>query len=682
MKNLIPEKIKQHWSKLLVFALLLVLLGSLITYKLPLPAALDLPRQMANGRDILNGNFDVLTKNVYSYTQPDHYFANHHWLYGVFAYVLQLVIGWKGIVVFKIILILFSFALLFKTATRKADFVLVAIASVPAIIMIAGRSDFRPELFGNFFTILYVAVLLGLEKKPNSKAIYWLLLAQVIWANTHITFPIGVMVAGGFLAEKILLQINKSFFTQFSFKKVVRLFKDTAVKRLIILCLALSVVSFINPLGIKGVVYSLQANIGSNSPVRSSEVQPISSTIDDLPKGASLPIALVNPILFLIALSFVFGYRRKLYFYFFACAGSGLLAFYVLRGGPFLGIFFLLAVPANFTPLFLEFKKWLVSRFDLREAFIFPFINVLIAIGLAVFTVTNYSNFLFGHEVGIGLERNSEDSAKFFLENNLKGPILNDTDIGSYLTYYLYPKEKIYSDNRFGDAYSDEFFKRDYADAVSGEARWEEVLEKYKFNVIFMYQYDQGYNMRDFMYRRIRDPKWVFVYGDRFSVILVRNIPENEEVIRKYAINIDNAQDRFKYMSEDYDGYNQVALADLYSLMGKADWAMANYAVAVAEHPEWAKIWFVMGKMELQRADGASNPALGLMYIQQAIDKGWKTTNSYSFLSLAYYRLGQLDKVEETIAKQLEINPDSDDAKTWISNLVRARAGKLEDLKR
>lgn len=184
------------------------------------------------------------------------------------------------------------------------------------------------------------------------------------------------------------------------------------------------------------------------------------------------------------------------------------------------------------------------------------------------------------------------------------------------------------------------------------------------------------------MYRRIRDPKWVFVYGDRFSVILVRNIPENEEVIRKYAINIDNAQDRFKYMSEDYDGYNQVALADLYSLMGKADWAMANYAVAVAEHPEWAKIWFVMGKMELQRADGASNPALGLMYIQQAIDKGWKTTNSYSFLSLAYYRLGQLDKVEETIAKQLEINPDSDDAKTWISNLVRARAGKLEDLKR
>src|SRR5438552_2078984 len=94
------------WSKVAVFATLLIFYGSLITFKIPLPAGEDLPRQMQNGRDILQGHFDVLTKNVYSYTEPDHYFANHHWLYGLVVYPLYELVGWGGMVIFKVILIL------------------------------------------------------------------------------------------------------------------------------------------------------------------------------------------------------------------------------------------------------------------------------------------------------------------------------------------------------------------------------------------------------------------------------------------------------------------------------------------------------------------------------------------------------------------------------------------------
>lgn len=141
-----------------------------------------------------------------------------------------------------------------------------------------------------------------------------------------------------------------------------------------------------------------------------------------------------------------------------------------------------------------------------------------------------------------------------------------------------------------------------------------------------------------------------------------------------------NIGDRIKYLTEDYDGYNQVAAADIYALMGEPAWAMSNYAVAVALHPEWAKIWFVMGKMELQRADAVgSNPALALMYLQQAIDRGWKTTNAYSYLALAYYRLGQLDKVEEAVAKELKINPKSEDAQLWIKTIEKEKTKRALD---
>ncbi len=670
---------KEKWSKIIVFTILIVFLGSLVTFKISLPAAEDLPRQMANGRDILAGNWDVLTTNFYSYTQIDHYFANHHWLYGVFAYLLHSAVGWSGMVVFKIIFILLTFSLLFWTALKRADFWLVSLCSIPTIFMLAGRSSLRPELFGYFFTALYIYLLIKLDENPKSNIIFWLIPIQIIWANMHITWPIGVMIIGGFLAEKMIDSSTSKVREIFSISNIKRVLINPIVKKVALLLVLITLVSFINPLGIKGVIYSLTANVGSTSLIKSSEVQPISSTIDDTPKWASIPLGLVNPVLIIVILSFIIGFRKRQIFYFFIYVGVAILAYAMIRGAPFLGIILLLAVPVNLNDIFIRFKNYIVIRFNIIKVNLEIILNILMAVVLIGFMVANYSNFLFDREVGVGLERNSEDSARFFIDNNIKGPIFNDTDIGSYLSYYLYPKERIYTDNRFGDAYSDDFFVNDYVGPITDEYKWQQVSDKYKFNSIFVYQYDQGYNMRDFLFRRIRDPKWVFVYGDRFAVILVRNVPENQEIIKKYAITMENAAQRFNGLTEYYDGYNQVAAADLYSLMGQPAWAMSNYAVAVAEHPEWAKIWFVMGKMELQRADLAGpNPPMALMYFKQAIDRGWKTTNSYSFLALAYFRLGQIDKAEEAVREELKINPKSEDGASWLKTIAKEKARRAQ----
>ena len=672
-----------RWAKILVFLSLFIFLGSLITYKIPLPAAEDLPRQMANGRDILQGNFEVLTTNFYSYTEPNFYFANHHWLYGVFAYILYNIVGWSGLVVFKIIFILATFSLLFLIALRKADFWLVSLCSIPAIFMLAGRSDFRPELFGYFFVAFYIYTFFKLEENPKSKLIYWLIPAQIIWANIHITWPIGVMLAGGFLFERIVLEPTIPFRKKFSLNGLKGLVANPIIKKLAILTIVLTLVGFINPLGIRGVIYSLTANIGSGDTalVKSSEVQPLSSTIDDLPRWASISMGLVWPILIASLFGFIIGWRRKLIFYFLVFLGSATLTYSMIRGVPFLGIIFLLAFPANLNNLFIRAKDFIISKLKLPKINFEIILNLALALFVVVYMTKNYSTFLFGQEVGVGVCRNLEDSIQFFLENGLKGPIFNDTDIGSYLSYYLYPEERIYADNRFGDAYSDKFFADDYVAAVTDEARWDLVLEKYRFNVIFLYQYDQGFNMRDFMYRRIQDTDdWVFVYGDRWSIILVRNIAQNQAIIDKYAITGENAGQRFSSLTEEYDGYNQVAVGDLYSLMGYPGAAMANYAVAVAEEPGWAKIWFTMGKMELQRADEVgSNTALALMYLQQAIDRGWKTPNSYSFLALAYYRLGQMEKAKEAVNEELKINPKSTDAQAWLGKFARDEMGITEE---
>ncbi len=130
---------KKNILKILVFASLLIFFGSYLLYKIPLPGAEDLPRQMMNGKNILAGQFNVITQNVYSYVEPTQPFANHHWFYGVIAYLMYLAIGWDGMVIFKTLFFLLIFALLFKITIKKADFWLASFFSIPFILLLIGR---------------------------------------------------------------------------------------------------------------------------------------------------------------------------------------------------------------------------------------------------------------------------------------------------------------------------------------------------------------------------------------------------------------------------------------------------------------------------------------------------------------------------------------------------------------
>lgn len=652
------------WSKAAVFAILLIFYGSLITFKIPLPAAEDLPRQMQNGKDILQGHFDVLSKNVYSYTEPDHHFNNSHWLYGIVAYLLHQAVGWGGMVVFKVLFILLTFALLFSIALRRADFWLVALCSIPMIVMLTDRASLRPELFNYFFIVLYVYALFHLEEHPKSNWVYGLIPLQVVWANMHISYPIGIMIVGGFLLEKIVLNYKE-------------LWRNALVRKLAAVAVALVAVSFINPNGIQAIP-SLVLDTSKDFPVVSSENRAIFAISDEIPKDANIAINLFLPMLLVASVSFIVGYRKKPIFYFLAYVSTAALSLLILRSLPFFAIFFLLAVSSNFNDLFLRIKKWVEGNWPIKAVGPGATFVALFTAGLIGFSLLSYQPLMADREPGIGLSRDAGAAAQFFLENNLKGPTLNDTDIGSYLIWYLYPQERIYSDNRFADAYSASFFKDDYVAPLTDEHAWKGVAAKYQFNTIFFYQYDQNSDIRDFIFRRINDGEWSLVYADRFSVILVKNTPANEDVINKFGITPANAQARFSALTASSDPEDQVAAGDIFALMGQTDWALSSYVRAVAQRPDWGKIWFIMGRVELKRPDQSNaDPALGLSYVQRAIDAGWKTPNAYSFLALAYYRLNQLDKAETAARQELKLDPNYTDAKNWLDEIAKARTAAL-----
>jgi tetratricopeptide (TPR) repeat protein len=281
-------------------------------------------------------------------------------------------------------------------------------------------------------------------------------------------------------------------------------------------------------------------------------------------------------------------------------------------------------------------------------------------VGVFILGTASLIAFTKPEELGVGLTASANKSAEFFKDNHLKGPILNDTDIGSYLIYELYPGEQVFTDNRFGDAYSRSFFADVYLPMFRDESKWPVAFKKYNFNTLFFYHYDDLEGLRGFMFNRIYDRTWAWVYADQYAVIFVRNTPENADVIKKYQIPPDNFLERMKALSDSSDARDELAAADLFNLAGRTDLSMPIYWKYVSLWPDNGKVWFCMGKTELTIVDRAkANPYLAALYLERAIKEGWKTWQTYSFLSLAYFRTGQIERARETLKEENSIDPNS-----------------------
>ncbi len=654
------------YSKIVVFVLILVFYASSVTYKIDLPAAQDLPREINNGEMILKGNYDVLTKNVYSYTEPNQPFANHQWFSGVVFFLLYQAVGWDGMVIFKVIFILLTFCLLFYITAKRSNFWLVTLFSIPAIIILFGRSALRPEIFSYLLIIVYFYLLFDFEKNPESKKIYWLIPLELLWVSLHLYFPIGILMTGGFFLEKIILHFKNNPLQQ-----------NPYAKKLFLILVGMILVIFINPYGLSRAVFALQVNKDANFPVASAELTSLPQYFKTYPKSDNIPAVTFEIFAPILILSFIWALIFRWYkkqpllsdnyiFYLLASIGTIGLGFYIIRALPFFAIIFLLAMSNNLKGSYFEFKEWIKNKWPKREkivvfASIIFLITVLLYLILHDLKKTNWADF------GIGITSQSEGSEKFFKENNLIGPIFNDSDIGSYLIYYLFPKERVFSDNRFGDAYSASFFSDTYLPMIRYEDKWQEGLKKYSFNVLFINHYNGIGGMRDFIYRRINDPQWAWVYADDYAVILVKNVTKNRAVIEKYQITWDNIESRLSYLSESENLDEQLAYADLLNLSGHQYLAMNSYMKFLSERPYAGKVWYALGSTELNLYDlSYSNPSRAIIYLNEALTNGWKAPETYSYLALAYFRLGEYDKAREAVNEEIKINPDSEDVQKWL----------------
>ncbi|MDP3661362.1 MAG: hypothetical protein Q8R17_00685, partial [bacterium] len=481
--------IQKHTAVIILLLSLFSLYGFFLAHKIDLTTA-DLGRHIKNG-EIMFQDTSVLSKNYYSYTNPDFPVLNHHFASGALFYFAHKLGGFPLVQLFFIFLSFAAFAVFLLAARGRAPWGIIGFAALLAIPLLGERTEIRPEVWSYLFAGLFFLIL---SRRIHTKALWLLPLFEIFWVNTHIYFLLGPLLVGAFLVEALLQK-------RATFLRLLAVFGATLGAMLI------------NPFGYRAITEAL--TIFQNFGYRLAENQ----TVWFLRAlGARDP----NFWFFQIALAllvlsyFILFFKNRRAFrpaHFFVACGIGTLAVLAVRNLALFGLFFIPLFSENLQQIFKDkIKSGTLAAAAAWSAAAAFFLCVLFGFPRA---------FPYWRTFGIGLEKGNNAAADFLRANKIQGPYFNNYDIGGYLIFHLFPQEKVFVDNR-PEAYHAEFFQNEYIPMQENEEKWKEALARYNFNAIVFSQNDATPWGQKFLTARAQDPQWVPVFADGRIIIFTR----------------------------------------------------------------------------------------------------------------------------------------------------------------
>lgn len=496
----------------------------------------DLGRHLLLGK-IIVASGHVPKVNLLSYTFSDYPFINTHWFSEVIFYLWRNVFGFNGLIILSILLIAAAFFFVFIAAAWKFNLLLTIIISLIYLQVLSERAQVRPELFSFLFLSIFIAILYKYRQK-YTKWIFALVPIELLWVNTHIYFFTGIVVLLLFLIDAIISRKDT-----FSSKKFLTLFFVT---------LATGLATLGNPNFIKGAAYPLFVLNNYAVPVR-----------ENVNFFSSLNY-FQNPTFFYFGISvsllwiFLILSRKKMALIdYLLSAFFTFMALFAIRNFP-LFVFgaFVPSVKATSNVV-----KYVSNKYFGQKTLLF---NIMLFTLVCMAVIPSIKWNVGSHGLGFGVIDNAQAAVDFLTNNNLKGPIYNNFDIGNYLEYRLYPKEKVYVDNR-PEAYPKEFFQNVYFPMQKSPAIFEQESNKYNFTIIFLAHTDTSSGTKQLLSQLVGNNDWKMVYLNSTIVIFLKNIPSNQPVIKAHLID----QNNVTFSKADLNDKNQVLqLANFFRHIG------------------------------------------------------------------------------------------------------------------
>ncbi len=456
----------------------------------------------------------------------------HSWLWTVLVALVDRLAGLGGVVVFHALLACALCAIVYTTARIDRWGLVNALAVTLFLVTIGPRLCGKAEvatwlMLAVFYRLLDPGTLFTWKRGAVLGAL------QVLWANLHGGYPLGVFVAlcysaGGWLEARLGKQRAASrahpplWFPAVLFLLAVadpRLFRE----RLAPFAFVTGSES-VQPVGESGKMLITEWQ----SPFQAAATDPSLPWLYVLAVGVGLA-------------SFAVVRRRRPVGRFLFLLGMAVLGATAVRHLPGLGLSAALVLLGNLAerearrPTPEPKRKRKAKAAEVRAAARWRYAAAAgllgaVLLAAAISLRVARPGFDGGQSRGFFTLRPSiacPQAASFILDHQLPGPIFNDYLIGAYLGARLYPKYRLFIDARVLDP----AVVVRYTEMVGSPARFEEAARRHGFRTVVLGNFSK--TVRSPLGQALaRDPRWRLVYLDPLAVIYVRDAPGVQPAVR------------------------------------------------------------------------------------------------------------------------------------------------------
>jgi len=447
----------------------------------------DLWWQIRTGEWII-ANGKVPTQDVFSFTYSGTPWINIKWGFEVLA---AFIAGWFGAECVLLLQLFFSVLLLYtlwqtsKLFAQQSDWsdVVFPIAAMFLLPAIDYRMVGRPEMITHFFTALFLFLLLRYHR-VGGRQIYILIPLQLLWANMHEAFGVGVVLVSLFTA---------AYWSTYAYQKYKQ--KSVAVElptHLTLVLLASLGAVCINPQGIKLLLQPIEIFGQVHENKFTTEL--LDFTNEDFWQWQTY---LTYGMLLFSLSSLVWQQKKKKLFDTIIAFHQQMplgywitvIAFMYLSTTAYRNLVFLPIV--SFPLFFIAIQFWLskikkTTTFSLlRYALVGLYLLCYVAIVSNKYYELSGSRDRYGWSVPSIY--NPVGAADFIQQNNLRGACFSDYLTSSYLLWRLQPEFKTFIDLRDLDIFPSSFFNQ-FAEAVTIPSSFEQLDSAYKFRYVVLYR--------------------------------------------------------------------------------------------------------------------------------------------------------------------------------------------------
>ncbi len=629
-----------------VFVLSFVLLAVFLVHNF-VSIGQDIGRHLKVG-EIIWQTKEVPKTNLFSFTEPDLRFINHHWLSEVIFFKIFGLAGFTGLILVKTLLIFIAFLLLFFVVKSYAKFWPIIISFLLSIFIFIQRTEVRPEMFSFVILAFFLFALFRAKYEKNYFYFWFLPILELLWVNLHIYFFIGPFLISAFLIDRLFSRDRLH------------------IKRVVAVLFLTFAATLINPNGIQGA--SLPFNILNEYGYSIVENQTLSFLADFF--GFNLSIFVFKFSAIILAASFIIILKKLRHRVFEIIISSFFIyaGFKMLRNLP---LYALASFPIMAVYL-TDIQNFLGQKFRSGGKRLGVVLRILIFCFLVLLIFLVVSNRYYGYaslsrEFGFSVPNGLERAADFVKENKIKGPMFNNFDVGGYLIWRLYPEEKVFVDNR-PEAYSVDFFNKIYKPMQEDKGKWAEFSEKYSINFIFFGHTDATPWGQSFIKNIVKNPGWKVVYINENAIILVKDNKKNSDIISKFSVMEKSAAGRVADYIKDSNQSDIDINLILSGVFYNIDWRETSVYFAekaIKLDPKNPRAYLYKGLVHAYYTD-RQNQQLAAENIKKAIDLGLKDSQYYTILGVVYMNLGRLDEARVLFIKALELDKNSKQAREFL----------------